>query len=497
MMLLSLKNISKTYPGVKALAGVDFDLAKGEVHALVGENGAGKSTLMRILAGAETRDEGEIFLEGTRVEIPSPLKAQELGISMIFQEFNLIPYLSVAENIFLGRPPVKGLFKLVDWKTMRARARYLLEQLRIELEVTDAIENLSVAQQQMIAIARALSLRSRILIMDEPSATLTQFELENLFTLIRRLKGQGLGIVYISHRLEEVFRIADRVTVLRDAQRIGSHLISQINRHILIREMVGRELTEEYPYQCREKGPTVLIVQNLTSGTKLTDISFTLYRNEILGLTGLVGAGKTELARAIFGDLPRERGEIIFNGKRVTIRSPAEAIRLGIGLVPEDRKRQGLLLGMKVRENISLADLYQLTRLGIINLVQERSEARKYIDYLKIKTPSTEQLIKNLSGGTQQKVALAKWLFTRCRLLILDEPTRGIDIGGKIEIYHLLNGLVDQGIGIIMISSELPEILGMCDRILVMSRGRLAGELSHDEATQEQIMYYAAGRGLN
>jgi ABC-type sugar transport system ATPase subunit len=493
MVFLSLKNISKTYPGVKALDRVNLDMVKGEIHALVGENGAGKSTLMKILVGAETKDEGEIILEGNRVEIPSPMKAQELGISMIFQEFNLIPYLSVAENIFLGRPPVKGFFKLIDWKTARTRAKSLIKELGIELDVTTTIENLSVAQQQMVEIAKALSLQSRILIMDEPSATLSQFELQNLFMLIRRLKGQGINIIYISHRIEEIFGIADRVTVLRDGRGIGTHMICQINRQILIKEMVGRELTEEYPWQPREKGPAILTVRNLTLAKKLHNISFTLCRNEILGITGLVGAGKTEVARAIFGDLPFDKGDIIFEGKKISVLSPAEAIRLGIGLLPEDRKRQGLVLGMKVRENISLADLNRLTRLGIISKRQERFEAKKYIVDLKIKTPSTDQFIKNLSGGTQQKVVLAKWLFTQCRLLILDEPTRGIDIGGKVEIYHAINTLVGKGIGIIIISSELPEILGMCDKILVLNQGRLATELSRGEATQEKIMYYAAG----
>jgi ribose transport system ATP-binding protein len=495
MILLSLKNICKAYPGVKALIDVDFDLVKGEVHALVGENGAGKSTLMKILAGAESMDQGKIFLEGVQVDISDPQRAHELGISMIYQEYQLIPNLTVAENIFLGRIPIKGPFKLVDWRLMRTQAEDLLQQLGIHLDVKANIESLSVAQQQIVEIVKALSYRSRILIMDEPTATLTQWEQKNLFALIRRLKQQDLGIIYISHRIEEIFEIADRVTVLRDGQKIATHRTAQIDKNTLIKEMVGRELTEEYPKQYHQKGQAILTVYNLASGTKLTDISFTLYRGEILGITGLVGAGKTELAKAIFGLLPLDQGEVHLKGQKIVIHSPRDAIRMGIALLPENRQQQGLVMGMRVRENISLAHLLKLSHLGIINRRQEEREIQPYIKDLKIKTPTAEEPIKNLSGGNQQKVVLAKWLFTQCKLIIFDEPTRGIDIGAKVGIYQLMDKLVDRGIGVIMISSELPEILGMCDRILIMNQGRIVAELTRDQATQEKIMGYAT-RGI-
>jgi len=490
---LQMKGITKTYPGVRALNSVDLEVARGEVHALVGENGAGKSTLMKILAGAQPMDSGEIFLNGQQVHITSPQKAMDLGISIIYQEFNLVPYLNAAENIFLGREPRAVLPGFVNFTRMYSEAQKVIDQLGVRLNVRTPVNRLSVAQQQMVEIAKATSRNAVIIAMDEPSATLTEHELENLFALIRSLKRQGVSIIYISHRLEEIFEIADRVTVLRDGHLVGTKLVSETNRDEIIRMMVGRELGEKIPKQPAEIKSPVLTVSHLTRKGILDDISFTVRQGEILGIAGLVGAGRTELARAIFGADRIDSGEIRLNGRPVEIRSPRDAIRLGIGLVPEDRKALGLILAMVVRENISLANLDSLTSLGFIRRREERSVATRFIEDLMIKTPSAEQQVQNLSGGNQQKVVLAKWLFTKSRVLIFDEPTRGIDVGSKVEIYHLMNRLAANGVAIIMISSELPEILGMSDRILVMHEGRIAGELNREEATQEKIMWLATG----
>ncbi len=487
--VLEMKGIVKEYPGVKALKGVDFHLKRGEVHALVGENGAGKSTLMKILGGAETRDGGEIILEGRRVEIHNPHEAEKLGISIIYQEFNLIPFLSVAENIFLGREPRRGIF--VDWRQLYSNARAVLDQLGLEIDLKAKISGLSVAQQQMVEIAKAISVKSRIIVMDEPSATLTLHELERLFGLTRKLKEQGVGIIYISHRLEEVFEIAGRVTVFRDGERISTRDVRDVTKDHLIREMVGRELKDDYPKRNAAAGQELLRVEGLTRKGVLHEISFSLRKGEILGITGLVGAGRTELVRAIFGADPIDKGEIYLDGRKLKILSPQDAINSGLCLMTEDRKRQGLVLGMTVRENITIADLRGLSRAGFIHRVDERKIAGRFVGELNIRTPSVEQKVRNLSGGNQQKVVLAKWLFARSRVVIFDEPTRGIDVGAKQEIYRLMNDLAETGTGIIMISSELPEVLGMSDRILVMQEGRIRAELGGGEATQESIMYFA------
>ncbi|MDI6826936.1 MAG: sugar ABC transporter ATP-binding protein [Armatimonadota bacterium] len=492
-LALEMRGITKTYPGVKALDNVDFKVEKGEVHALVGENGAGKSTLMKILAGAQPMDSGEIRINGETVHITSPQKAMELGISIIYQEFNLVPYLNAAENIFLGREPKWILPCFVDFRTMYAEAQKVIDSLGVKLDVRTPVNRLSVAQQQMVEVAKATSRNASIIAMDEPSATLTEHELQNLFELIRSLKNQGVSIIYISHRLEEIFQISDRVTVLRDGKLVGTKPVSETNRDEIIRMMVGRELKEKIPKESTEFGPPALTIKGLSRKGILHDISFTVHKGEILGIAGLVGAGRTELARAIFGADPIDTGEIWLNGTRVDIRSPRDAIQLGIGLVTEDRKELGLILSMVVRENISLANLDSLTRFGFVKRREERKAALKFVEDLMIKTPSIEQQVQNLSGGTQQKVVLAKWLFTKSRVLIFDEPTRGIDVGSKVEIYQLMNRLVANGAAIIMISSELPEILGMSDRILVMHEGRIAGELSREEATQEKIMHLATG----
>ena len=491
--VLEMRGISKTYPGVVALSGVDFCVLPGEVHALVGENGAGKSTLIKILAGADTKDAGQIIIDGSEAHVTSPQEAMRLGVSIIYQEFNLVPYMNAAENIFLGREPASAVPGMIDFGKMYADAEAIISELGVALDVRAPMNQLSVAQQQMVEIAKATSRKSRIIAMDEPSATLTEHELENLFALIRRLKAEGVSIIYISHRLEEIFQIADRVTVLRDGALVATKQVADTDREDIIRMMVGRELKEKIPKVAAAPGEVALEVKNLNRAGVLRDISLQVRRGEILGIAGLVGAGRTEVARAIFGADPIDSGQILINGKPVVIRSPKHAISLGIGLVTEDRKALGLVLGMAVRENISLANLGLLSRFGFISRRKEREVARKYVEDILIKTPSVEQAVQNLSGGNQQKVVLAKWLFTESKILIFDEPTRGIDVGAKTEIYQLMNRLAESGVAIIMISSELLEVLGMSDRILVMHEGEIAGELSREEATQEQIMHLATG----
>jgi len=488
-----MRNICKTYPGVRALDNVSLEVRGGEVHALVGENGAGKSTLMKILAGAETADSGEILLKGSPVQIDSPQKAMDLGISTIYQEFNLVPYLNAAENIFLGREPRAKVPGFVDFRTMYNEAQQVIDRLGVALDIRTPVNRLSIAQQQMVEIAKATSRRSDIIVMDEPSATLTEHELERLFALIRQLRADGVAVIYISHRLDEIFEIADRVTVLRDGKHIATRDVKDITRDEIIRLMVGRELNQMIPKVPAPIGDVVLEVRNISSQNKLHDVSLTVRKGEVVGLAGLVGAGRTELARAIFGADPMDTGEILLEGRPVHVRSPQDAIKLGIGLVTEDRKAQGLVLGMAVRENITLANLRALTRFNFIMAGREREVAQKFVTELSIRTPSIEQAVQNLSGGNQQKVVLAKWLFTQSKVLIFDEPTRGIDVGAKTEIYQLMNSLAAQGVGIIMISSELPEVIGMSDRIVVMHEGRIAGELSAAEATQERIMQLATG----
>ena len=491
--ILEMRQITKRFPGVLALDKANLNLRPGEVHCLLGENGAGKSTMMKILAGAQPLDSGEILIDGAPVQITSPHQAQELGISMIYQEFNLSPYLSVAENIFLGREPRIGRSPFIDWKRMYREAEAILKRIRVDLDVRRPVNELSVAQQQMVEIAKALSVQAKIIVMDEPSATLTDHELAALFELIRSLRAAGIGLVYISHRLEEVFEIGDQVTVMRDGQHVATKPASALTREDIIRMMVGRELTEEYPKEFFKLGEERMRVEGLAREGAFKDVSFTLRTGEIVGLTGLVGAGRTEVARAIFGADRKTAGQIYLDGKPVEIRSPQDAIKHGVGLLTEDRKNQGLVLGMTVRENTTLSNLSALVKGLFINRKYERTVAEKYVHELQIKTPSIEQVVQNLSGGNQQKVVLAKWLFTQSRVLIFDEPTRGIDVGAKAEIFKLMNALIGRGVAILMISSELPEVLGMCDRIMVMHEGRLAGELMRDEASQEKIMRLATG----
>ncbi len=485
-----MRGISKAFPGVQALQSVDLELHAGEVHAVVGENGAGKSTLMKILAGVYRADGGTIRLGSQPIVNDSPRQALERGVSMIHQELNLAPNLTVAENVFLGRAPTRG--GIIDWRRLYADAEALSARLGIELDVRAQVDELSVARQQMVEITKALSHDARVIIMDEPTSALTERETVALFDIIARLKRQGVAIAYISHRLDEIARVADRVTVLRDGRLVGTLPIGEASPQLLIGMMVGRELTTLFPKELMEIGGPVLEVRHVRRNGALDDISFVLRHREILGLAGLVGAGRTELVRVLFGADALDGGEILIDGRPVHIRSPRDAIRLGLGFVTEDRKLQGLVLGMSVRENQTLASLARISRLGFVDTRREQAMAARLVDQLGIRTPTLEQEVNNLSGGNQQKVVIAKWLATQPRILILDEPTRGIDVGAKAEVHGLMTRLARDGVSILLISSELPEILGMSDRILVMRQGRLTGEFTRAEASQEAIMACAA-----
>lgn len=494
-LLLEMRGITKQFPGVLALDDVSLDLREGEVHCLLGENGAGKSTLMKILAGAQPADKGDILIGGRPADITSPARARALGVSMIYQEFNLSPFLSVAENIFLGREPRIAKTPFIDGARLRRDAEEVLRHMGVTLDVRLPVNRLSVAQMQMVEIAKAVSVNARILVMDEPSATLTDHELASLFTLIGELRARGMGILYISHRLEEVFQIGDRATVMRDGRHVATRDVADLTREDIIRMMVGRALTEEFPKVSLPRGAERLRVEGLAREGLFSDVGFSLHAGEIVGLTGLVGSRRTEVVRAIFGADRLSAGRVIVDGKEVAVSSPRDAIANGIGLLTEDRKNQGLVLGMSVRENITLANLGALVRGIFVKGGEERRVAEDFVRELQIKTPSVEQAVQLLSGGTQQKVVLARWLFTQAGILMFDEPTRGVDVGAKTEIFRLMNALLERGAAVLMVSSELPEVLGMCDRILVMHEGRLAGELPRAEATQERIMQLATGGG--
>jgi ABC-type sugar transport system ATPase subunit len=489
--LLQMTGIEKSFPGVRALDGVSLTVHEGEVVALMGENGAGKSTLIRMLGGAHQPDAGEIRIQGERVDLSSPAAANRAGVGVIYQEFNLIPALAAWENIFLGRERSRGF---VDRASERQRAAELFEQIGANVPLDTPCGRLSVAQQQLVEIAKALSQDIRILVMDEPSAALTPQEVERLFGIIRRLQEAGIGIIYISHRLDEVFEIADTITVLRDGRYIGTEPVEKMTRTRMIEMMVGRSIENEFPKHRHPVGEVRLQVNGLRRGEAVRDVSFSVRRGEVLGITGLVGAGRTEMARLIFGADGREAGEIRLDGTTLDIRHPRDAIRSGICLLTEDRKSQGLVLGGSVRENFGLPNLGQLSVLGFVNQHQERRLFGQYVDRLGIRIPHQEQLAKNLSGGNQQKVVLAKWLQRNAEVIIFDEPTRGIDVGAKHEIYLLINELAEQGKAIIMISSELPEVIGMSDRILIMHNGHVTGEINDmSDVSQEQIMELAIG----
>ncbi len=490
--ILEMRNIRKQFPGVLALDDVNFDLKRGEVHVLLGENGAGKSTLMKILSGAYSKDSGDIMINGKKTEIGTPSYAQKLGIGIIYQEFNLNPYMSVAENIFMGREPVI-VPGVINWPKLYREAQAILDGLSVRISAKQKVESLGVAMQQMVEVAKALSLDARILIMDEPTASLSNNEIESLFQTILDLKKKGVAIIYISHRLQEIFKIGDRVTVLRDGQYIGTNPVSEITRDDMVRMMVNRSLDDQIPKEKAQIGDVVLKVENLNVEKRLKDISFELRKGEIVGIAGLMGAGRTRLAKALFGAEPIKSGSISIEGRQVTLTSPRDAINAGIGLVTEDRKHEGLVLELSVKQNISMPNINKFLWRGMLNFKKENAVVDNYIDKLKIKTPSRNQLCIYLSGGNQQKVVLSKWLCSDAKIFIFDEPTRGIDVGAKTEIYHLMNELTAKGIAIIMISSEMPEILGMSDRILVMRDGRIEGEIPGEKATQEQIMKYALG----
>lgn len=484
--VLQVQHISKSFGGVHALQDVDFAVVPGEVHAILGENGAGKSTLIKILTGFHQPDSGEIFLEGKPVHFSGTREAQQLGIAAIYQEPSLFPDLDVAENIMVGRQPV-GRWG-IDWRSMYAEATALLKRLGLPIDPHTKARDLSVAQQQVVEIARSLSINAKVLIMDEPTSSLTLREVDELFAIVRQLRDAGTAVVFISHRLEELFAVADRVTILRDGAYVGTREMAGISTDEMIRLMVGRSLGELFPKQHIEPGAVVLEVEGLGVGGAFSGVSFRLRRGEIVGMSGLIGAGRTNVARAIFGTDPATAGTIKLDGKPVTIKTPDEAMALGIGYVPEDRKEHGLVLEMSIADNITLPILARFARLGWLNQGQALVQAKESSQQLEVKMTGVDQKAQQLSGGNQQKVVLAKWLGTKPRVLILDEPTRGIDVGTKAAVHRLMSNLAAEGIAILMISSELPEILGMSDRVLVMREGHLTAEFSRADATQEKLM---------
>jgi ribose transport system ATP-binding protein len=489
-VILCLKNITKKYPGVLALNNVSMNFLEGEVHALLGENGAGKSTLIKAVAGAINLDGGIIHVGGQDPQQMTPHLSRSLGIEVIYQEFNLVPTMSVAENIFLG-DKVSDKF-LVDYKTMKTKARDIFKLFNVDINPDALVQDLPPAKQQIVEIGKAVSKNVKILIMDEPSAPLSVSEVEHMFEIIRRLKERGVTVIYISHRLEEVFRISDRVTVMRDGGYVATRLTKETSRKELINLMVGRELKESYPARANPPGEVALEVKNL-SGNGNRNISFSVRKGEILGISGLVGAGRTELAMLLFGAVPSESGEVLIDGRPVQIKSPHDAIQKGVGLLTEDRKGQGLFLEMGVGWNISFPIIRRLSKYGVVNTKTEIGIAQKYKERINIKTPSLEQRVINLSGGNQQKVVLAKSLAAESDILIFDEPTRGIDVGAKQEIYQLMTELANNGNAILMISSDMEELLGMSDRVIVLCEGRLAGEVMKEQFSQDTILDLASG----
>ena len=491
--LLSMLNIDKNFLGVKALKDVNLTLHKGEVHAIIGENGAGKSTLMKILSGVYPKDAGKIFWEGREIELHSPIQATNIGISIIYQELNLMPNMSVAENIFIGREQKKTGFMLNVKNTLIEAEKYT-QEVGLNIDVRTKVEELSIAQRQMVEVAKALSVNAKLIVMDEPTSSLADRENAILMELIRKLRNKGVTVVFISHKLEEIFKISDRVTVLRDGECIDTVQTNDCSESQLIQMMVGRPLTDIFPKVEVPIGDKILEVKNLCAGKMVKDVSFDLRKGEILGFTGLIGAGRSEVMRAVFGVDKMKSGEIIVDGKILKTHQPSDAIKNGMGFVPEDRKLQGLILDMAVRENTTLASLGEISRACVMNAKKERKVSLEYVKKLGIKTTGIEQKVINLSGGNQQKVVIAKWLATHPKVLILDEPTRGIDVGAKKEIHALMGKLTADGVGVIMVSSELPEVLGMSDRIVVMHEGSVRGILDRGEASQEAIMTIILGK---
>ncbi|MBU3190371.1 sugar ABC transporter ATP-binding protein [Clostridium bowmanii] len=492
--LLQMKNVTKFFPGVKALEDVSLEAYSGEVLALLGENGAGKSTLMNILSGVYYKDSGSIIIEGSEVDIRGIKDAEKHGIAIIHQELSLLPNLSIWKNIFLGNEGFNGITRRINKKELIEKSKKLLEDIGFNIDVDTLVKNLNIGEKQLIEIAKALSKKSKIIIMDEPTTALTDVETTNLFKVITKLKSQNMSIVYISHRMDEIFQICDRITVLRDGKYIGEVKTKDITKDDLISMMVGRKLEELYPYKKSAEGQAILKVENLSFSKKVSNISFEAKSGEILGFSGLMGSGRTEMAKTIFGEYKKSSGKIFVDGCEVNICSPKDSIEKGICYLSEDRKKEGLILGMSVANNMTLSNLKKYENgAKRINKTEESKAVNEYIKKLSIKTPSSEQLIKHLSGGNQQKVILAKWIMLAPKVLIIDEPTRGIDVGAKKEIYEVLNELKAMGKAIIMISSDMAEILGICDRILVMHEGEISGELHREEASQELIMKYAVG----
>ena len=488
--ILELKDVVKKYPGVVALNKVSLKVRKGEIHALIGENGAGKSTLIKTCSGAVVPTEGKIIVNGKEFSSMSPQLAAENGIAIIYQEFNNVGELSVAENIFLGRAPRHGV--IIDRKKMEEESRKVFERLNINIDPKALVKDLTVGYQQMVEIAKAIQQNAKILIMDEPSAPLTKGEVENMLTMVEQLRDQGVSIIYISHRLDEIFRLSDRITVLRDGEYVTTLITKNSCVDELVTLMVGRELTETYPSRKNCIQDEVVMELNNVSGNGNHNISLQVKKGEILGLGGLVGAGRTELAQIIFGAAKKTEGTIIYNGKEINPRSPKEAISLGIALVPEDRKRQGALLAMDIKTNINMPIYKRISKATVISTKEENRIAEKYKTDLLIKTPTTKQLVKNLSGGNQQKVILGKWMAANSEFIIFDEPTRGIDVGAKYEIYKLMNQMVENGKTILLISSEMEELMGMSDRIIVLAEGHMTGELKKEDFKQETIMAFAS-----
>ncbi len=489
-VIVSMKDIVKTFPGVKALDHVNFELRSGEVMALLGENGAGKSTLMKILSGVYTKDSGTMTIFGTEYDNLTPKQAQAVGVAIIHQELNMCRHLSVAENMFLGREKVNGI--VLNDREMEAEAAKILGDLKIDIDPRQTVGDLPVSKQQMVEIAKALSIHAKILIMDEPTSSLTAKEIEELFRIIRQLKADGCGIVYISHRLEELKAIVDRVTIMRDGQYITDGNFADMTMEQIIANMVGREIKEQFPRVSCPKGKKIFEVKNLNAGHLVRDINFSLYEGEIVGFAGLMGAGRTETTRAIFGVDPKTSGEIWLDGKEVKITCPMDAIKAGIVLAPEDRKKDGLCTKLSIRHNLALPNLDLIcSKLGVISSKKEDDLCEKAVKDLLIKTPTVEVNAGNLSGGNQQKVVVGKWLARNSRVVIFDEPTRGIDVGAKVEIYNLMNQLKKQGIAVMFVSSEMPEVLGIADRVIVMCDGKITGEVMAKETSQNEVLKFA------
>lgn len=489
--VLELKGITKIFPGVKALNNVQFQLKPGEVHVLMGENGAGKSTFIKVITGVHKAEEGEMFLNGQKVDFKGPKDAQAAGIAAVYQHPTSYPHLTVAENIFMGHEIIKN--RMIQWKAMNTEANKLLKQLDADFDATAEMGTLSVAQQQMVEIAKAISLHSQLLIMDEPTSTLTEGETRKLFSVINNLKSKGISMIYISHRMEEIFEICDSYTVLRDGTFVHSGEIKEVDVNQIIEYMVGRSLASVYPEKKNKVGEVILEADHISNGKEVKDVSFSLRKGEILGFAGLVGAGRTETLKAVFGADSGAKGEIKINGKPVQIRSPRDAIKLGIGFLPEDRKKEGLVVDLPVLDNTVMAKPEKAMEHGMFSAKKAKEICQKYIRELLIKTPSEMQKAKFLSGGNQQKVVLAKWLNCEPEIIVLDEPTRGIDVNAKMEIYNIIVKLAEEGKSIIMISSEMPELIGLCDRVIVMYEGCVTGELDRRTLSQQQIMHYATG----